>query len=211
MELNDYILPVLRRAGDDRSFAGTAFCIEGHLLTAGHVLQSPATYYVRRGSDCLALDFSRWTPRQMIADDKLGYDVAIYPSALPSPLTLSDSDARKHDELELLCWQFIAGRPQQVATQCVVRGDADEDGYQLISTTIRITHGASGCPVFKNGKVYGMLCMGRDDYQYSGAFAGISPQHHQLMHRIENNTCWIFKSSHIKRFMPEALTEAGNI
>lgn len=202
MELTDYIMPILRKAGDERSFAGTAFCINGHLLTAGHVIQSPMTYYVRHGENYMALDFSRWTPRQILTDDKLGYDVAIYPSGLPCELTLSGTDPYKNDHLEVLCWQFEDGQLRQVYTPCVVRGEADEDGYFLISTTRRITHGASGSPVYKDGRVYGILAMGRDFYQHTGPFAGIPPQSQRLMHRIEENTCWVFKSTHIMRFIP---------
>ena len=203
MELRNYIMPIFRRAGDERSFAGTAFCIPGHLLTASHVLQTTATYYVRNGEDYHPLEHLMWTPRQVMADDKLGYDVAIYPLGdMPSPLSLSDKDAEKDDQLEVLCWQFKDGRLQQVYTPCIVRGDAEEEGYFQISTAERITHGASGCPVYKDGKVYGMLTMGRDYYENTGGFAGIPPQHHRLMRRLEENTCWVFKTSHIKSFLP---------
>ena len=92
---------------------------------------------------------------------------------------------------------------QQVYTPCIVRGDADDEGYFQISTAERITHGASGCPVYKDGKVYGILTMGRDYYENTSGFAGIPPQHHRLMHRLEENTCWVFKSSYIKRFLPQ--------
>lgn len=194
-------MPIFRRAGDERSFAGTSFCIAGHLLTAGHVLQNPVTYYVRNGEDYHPLEHILWHP-QVVADDKMGYDVAIYPLGdMPSPLSLSDKDAEKDDELKVLCWQYKDGRLQQVFTPCIVRGDADEDGYFLISTSERITHGASGCPVYKDGKVYGILTMGRDYYENTQGFAGIPPQYQGLMHRLEENTCWVFKTSHIKRFM----------
>lgn len=202
MELKNYIMPIFRRAGDQSSFAGTAFCIPGHLLTASHVLQQPVTYYVRNGEDYHPLEHILWTPRQVAATDKLGYDVAIYPLGdMPSPLSLSDKDAEKDDELQVLCWQMIDGRPQQVFTPCIVRGDADEDGYFQISTARRITHGSSGSPVYRDGKVYGILTMGRDYYENRAGFPGIPVQHHALMHRLEENTCWVFKTSHIKRFM----------
>ena len=202
MEVKNYVMPIFRRAGDERSFAGTAFCIDGHLLTASHVLQSPMTYYVRNGDDFHPLEHILWSPRQVVADDKLGYDVAIYPLGdMPSPLSLSDKDAAKDDELEVLCWQMRDGWPVQVYTPCIVRGDADEDGYFQISTAERITHGASGCPVYKDGQVYGILTMGRDYYENTTGFAGIPMKHHGLMRRLEENTCWVFKTSHIKRFL----------
>lgn len=202
MEVKNYVMPIFRRAADENSFAGTAFCIPGWLVTASHVIQTTNTYYVRNGEDYYPLEHIAWKPRQVMADDKLGYDVALYPlGEMPAPLSLSDNDVHKDDELDVLCWQMIDGRPQQVYTPAVVRGDADEDGYFQIATARRITHGCSGCPVFKDGKVYGIITMGRDYYENKGGFAGIPPQHHRLMQRLEENTCWVFKSSHIKRFM----------
>ena len=195
MEVNSYVMPVFRRAGDERSFAGTAFCIPGHLLTASHVLQQPVTYYVRNGEDYHPLEHILWTPRQVAATDKLGYDVAIYPLGdMPSPLSLSDKDAEKDDELQVLCWQMIDGRPQQVFTPGIVRGDADEDGYFQISTARRITHGSSGSPVMRDGKVYGVLTMGRDHVES----AGMAP----LRRQLEQNTCWAFKASRVRSFLP---------
>lgn len=204
MDIKNYVMPILRRAGDEQSFAGTAFCIEDHLLTAGHVIEKAQTYYVRNAGFDFPLEHVMWWPRQLQADDKLGYDVAIYRvGTLPSPLSLSDKDAVKGDELEVLCWQMRNGRLQRVSTPCIVRGDADEEGYFQISTAQRITHGASGCPVLKDGKVYGMLTMGRDFFETpQGGFMGIPRQHQGLMQRMEENTCWVFKTSHVKRFMP---------
>ena len=204
-EIKNYVMPIVRRAFDDRSFAGTAFCISGHLLTASHVLQTAQTYFVRNGEDYHPLQYIMWQPSQVQAVDKLGYDVAIYPlGEMPSPLSLSDKDTEKGDELEVLCWQMRNGRLEQVLTPCIVRGNADEEGYFQISTAQRITHGASGCPVLKDGKVYGMLTMGRDFFETPrGGFMGIPRQHQGLMRRLEENTCWVFKTSHIKRFMPK--------
>ena len=207
MEIKNYVVPVMRRAGDERSFAGTAFLIENNLLTAGHVLDRVQTYYVRNAGFYFPLEHIMWWPRQVQAEDKLGYDVAVYPvGTLLSPLSLSDKDTGKGDELEVLCWQMRNGKLEQVLTPCIVRGDADEEGYFQISTAERITHGASGCPVLKDGKVYGMLTMGRDFFETPrGGFLGIGAQHQRLMQRYEENTCWVFKSSYVKRFMPPAV------
>lgn len=203
MEINDYIMPLFRRAGDERSFAGTAFCANGYLVTAAHVLDWNRPCYVRNGNDYNILEHHVWQPRQLRADDRLGFDVAFYPlDGMPCPLSLSDTDAEKGDELDLLCWQFVDGRPRRVATSCIVRGDAEEQGYLRVATAERITHGASGCPVFKDGKVYGMLTMGRDVYMPpEGGFQGISGEFQSLMRRYETNTCWVFKTGHMRRFL----------
>ena len=76
-----YVLPIFRQCGDERSFAGTAFCVDGYLITAGHVLNKVQTYYVRNGSDWHPLLHELWIPRQYPDADKRGYDVALYPAA----------------------------------------------------------------------------------------------------------------------------------
>ena len=122
---------------------------------------------------------------------------------LKSALTLSDEDAKPNDGMEAICWQMIGGVPTQVHTTGVVRGEDDNEGYFRISTVDRITHGASGCPIIRDGKVYGLLAMGRDFFENSDGFVAAAPEHRHLMQRFEENPCWVFKTSHIKRFMPE--------
>lgn len=203
LDISRYVYPVMLQKDNPRSFQGTAFSIDGHLITAGHVLRFPRTYFVRIGNDCLPLDHAQWTPTPLPADDPLGYDVAIYP--MPGnecPLTLADNDPEANDELEAVCWQMVNGQLMQVRTRCVVRGDADTEGYFRIATIDRITHGASGCPLIKDGKVQGILTMGRDFFENSNGFVHAAPEHRHLMQRFEENTCWVFKASHIKRFMP---------
>lgn len=188
-------MPLFRRMGDERSFAGTAFCIDDYLVTAGHVINAEATYYVRNGLDWHPLQYGQWIPRQLPTIDKRGYDVVLYPiPGLKSPLALADADAEPLDELDVLCWQWLPQGLQQVATRCLVLSQQDEDGYRQVSTVDRITHGSSGCPVMSNGRVYGIVTMGRDHVDT----AGMGP----LKRSMEQNTCWIFKVSHIRRFLP---------
>ena len=68
-------MPIFRQMGNERSFAGTAFCIDDYLVTAGHVLTFPNTCYVRNGSDYHPLHFEQWIPKQLPTDDHIGYDV----------------------------------------------------------------------------------------------------------------------------------------
>ena len=46
-----FVMPIFRQAGNERSFAGTAFCIDNYLVTAGHVIDTQMVYYVRNGND----------------------------------------------------------------------------------------------------------------------------------------------------------------
>lgn len=192
--LSDYILPMFRRLGEVRSFAGTAFCVDGYLITAGHVLTTEDTYYVRNGNDWHPLQHDQWIPRQLPSDDKRGYDVAIYPvPGLQSPLSLADEDASPHDELDVVCWQWLPDGLHRVETQALVLNEPDEEGYLRIATVDRITHGSSGCPVMRDGKVYGIVTMGRDHVDVQGMS--------RLNRQLQQNTCWAFKVGHIRRFM----------
>ena len=44
-----YVFPLLREPDNERSFAGTAFLIDGYLVTAGHVIDHNKTYYLYTG------------------------------------------------------------------------------------------------------------------------------------------------------------------
>lgn len=192
---HDYVMPLFRRLGDVRSFAGTAFCIGDYLVTAGHVVADAATYYVRNGSDWHPLQHDLWIPRQVPTFDKHGWDVAFYPvPGLQSPLSLADADARPDDELEVVCWQMRPAGPERLATQSLVIKEPDENAYLRLATVDRITHGSSGSPVMRDGKVYGVLTMGRDHVES----AGMAP----LRRQLEQNTCWAFKASRVRSFLP---------
>ena len=198
IDVNSYVMPVFRRAGDERSFAGTAFCIDNYLVTAGHVLTNPPTYYIRNGEDWHPLEHLMWIPRQLPSSDQHGYDVALYPvPGLRSPLTLSEHDAEPDDELDVVCWQWKPEGLRQVVTQGLVLKEPDEEGYLRLATVERITHGSSGCPVFRDGKVYGILTMGRDAVDTTG----MAP----LKGQLERTTCWAFKVSRVRSFLPQEL------
>ena len=194
-----YVMPIFRQEGNERSFAGTAFCIDDYLVTAGHVLNFHKTSYVRNGNDYHPLHFDKWIPQQLPTDDFTGYDIAFYPiPGLKSPLSLADRDASPNEHLNVLCWQMRGIRPIQVSTQGLVIEDPILEGYFRLATVDHITQGCSGCPAFGNdGKVYGMITMGRIDVDTQN----LTPLHRQM----ERNTCWAFKTSYLKRFMSSPL------
>ena len=192
-----YVMPIFRRSGDERSFAGTVFCIDGYLVTAGHVLDDSEVHYVRYGADYHRLERDKWYPQVLPAADRLGYDIAFYPvPGLKSPLALSASDAQVNEHLDIACWQYQPHGLVRVNTRGLAIKEMDEDGYQRIATVDHITHGCSGCPVLSDNEVVGMITMGR----HSVDTQQLSP----LLSRMESNTCWAFKSSHIRRFLPPA-------
>lgn len=191
-----FVMPIFRHAGNERSFAGTAFCIDNYLVTAGHVIDTEIVYYVRNGNDFHPLVRNKWIPEVLPADDRLGYDIAFYPvPGLKSPLSLATEDAEPNTHLDVLCWQYKPSGLQQVATQGLVIKDPDLAGHVRIATVDHITHGCSGCPIFdSDGRVYGMITMGRADVDTKN----LAP----LPRQMELNTCWAFKTSYIKRFLP---------
>ncbi|MBQ4292922.1 MAG: trypsin-like peptidase domain-containing protein [Muribaculaceae bacterium] len=196
MDIDNFVMPLFRANGDTRSFAGTAFCIDGYLITAAHVLDRESTFYALNGSHWIPLEYSRWLPKQPATVDKHGFDVAFYPvPALRSPLSLADADAEPHDEMDIVCWQWRPDGLRQVATRGLVLEENDEKGYIRLATVDKITHGSSGCPIFRDGKVFGIMAMGRDFVETKG----LPP----LPGRLEQNTCWAFKASHIRRLMPD--------
>ncbi len=175
-----YVFPLLREPDNERSFAGTAFLIDGYLVTAGHVIDHNKTYYLYTGGHSYPLAWENWIPKQLPAESKLEWDVAMYPTeGLPSP------------------------QIQQVKSSCLCLGRGEEDGYLRMSTVQPITHGASGCPVFRGDKLYGILTMGRDYYELPQGLTGYTPATIQLRQRLEKNTCWVFKTSYIRRFLPK--------
>ncbi len=200
-----YVFPLLREPDNERSFAGTAFLIDGYLVTAGHVIDHNNTYYLYTGGHSYPLAWENWIPKQLPAESKLEWDVAMYPTeGLPSPLTWADDEVEQGDELELVCWQMMpGGKIQQVKSSCLCLGRGEEDGYLRMSTVQPITHGASGCPVFRGDKLYGILTMGRDYYELPQGLTGYTPATIQLRQRLEKNTCWVFKTSYIRRFLPQ--------
>lgn len=197
MDLESYVLPLFRRQGDERSFAGTAFCINGYLVTAAHVINTESTYYAMNRGYWIPLDFSRWLPQQPAEVDKRGFDAAFYPApGLKSPLSLADDDASVNDELEVVCWQWRPEGLSQVVTQSLVLDEPDDHCYLRLSTVDKITHGSSGAPVIADGKVYGIIAMGRDFINTTGL--------HPLNQRLELNTCWAYKVSQMRQLLADS-------
>ena len=72
-----YVFPLLREPDNERSFAGTAFLIDGYLVTAGHVIDHDKTYYLYTGGRSYPLAWENWIPKQLPAESKLEGDVAV--------------------------------------------------------------------------------------------------------------------------------------
>lgn len=197
-----FVIPIFRRAGDERSWAGTGFLVDGYLITAGHVVSQYQPYYARVDGQFVTLEPQLWSPTLLPSSDKLEYDVTIYPlPGVSSALSLANDDIGNHADVDVLCWQRVGGGVRQVATRGVTMGNADEDGYLLMATVDHITNGCSGCPVYRDGKVYGIVTMVRVNNEPLPPVPEGTPAHIKRM--MEANTCWVFKASHIRRFLPQ--------
>ena len=195
-DFDKYVIPVFRRERDVRSFAGTAFLADGYLITAAHVLGTETTFYTIINDRLVALDYSKWLPQQPAAVDKHGYDVAYYPMPdAESGLSLADDDALPGDEVDVVCWQWKPQGLTQVTTRGLVLDEHDERGYSRFSTVDKITHGSSGSPVVKDGKVVGVMAMGRDFVETAGM--------HPINRQMEQNTCWAYRVTRMRQMLPE--------
>lgn len=203
-DITEAVVPVFRNALGDRSWAGSSFIIDNYLITAGHVLAYDQDCYVALGGELVCLSHDQWIAGQVPIDDFTGFDVAIYPmQGIRSSLSLASDEVVPHEELTITGWQRPRHQLLQVTTSCLVLGDDGQDeAYFKIATADRITHGASGCPIYRDGKVYGLLAMGRDTFEMPAGLGYLTPNESRMRHDMELNTCWVFRSSHIARFMP---------
>lgn len=186
-------------------FCGTAFCIDGFLITAGHVLSRPKSYFTSLEGQLVELLPQRWTPKLVVANDRLEFDVAIYPfPGLKSALSLADFyDDEPQEELQLLCWQRKPQGLVEVRTRGISMGDTDEEAYFKLATVEQVFPGCSGCPVFDaNGIVHGIVTMVNTQFKVQQQPWGITPHERDLMQTMGERTCWVFKASHIRRFLP---------
>lgn len=203
------VVPVFMNAENERSWVGSSFVINDFLITAGHVLTYNRDCYVVLGDEAVCLPHNQWIAGQVPIDDFTGFDVAIFPMKdITSPLALTTDDVAPHDELTITGWQRPRHQLLQVTTSCLVLSDnsLEDEAYFRIATTDRITHGASGCPIYCDGKVYGLLAMGRDKFEMPPHLGYLTPNEARMRQSMELNTCWVFRATHIARFLPHPAT-----
>lgn len=205
MDISEYILPVFQHP-DESFFIGTSFCVGNYLITAGHVCSMPSMYYVKDGDE-----FHELFPQECILrirpeeKDGIMNDIAVYHiPGLGSPLELSDEIPARGDELECYCWQNVGSiSPYRVKTEFLVTGNCDYRNYFKGANPKGITHGSSGCPLLKDGKVVGMLTIGMDKVVHSSEYIsrlradGLNEDEIKSLLLLDKNTCYIQTASHI--------------
>jgi len=197
--IKDCVIPIFEKK-DEASFKGTAFCIEDYLVTAAHVVPHYRIYYIKNGDGYTELYPNYWIKHVSSTKNNTVMDIAVYPiKGLKSLLTLSREDITTNDVLSLVCWQYRSGILQQVSCDCLV-DKSEQCGDMRICTTLQLINGASGCPVFKDGKVYGILVVGTVHVKLDEDFylqPGVTRQDIMAIQEYNRNTCFILKSSRI--------------
>ena len=196
--INDCIFQIGKPDKDnDFSFLGTGFVVPGYILTAGHVVSFRSMI---KTEEVIWLQDGRWHSEHsgyIVDYNKVDYAFYICPE-VQSLLQLAETDAVEGDVLEINC--FLPdnnGVPQRILCNCEVKDDIGLF-YKKIVPTKRMTHGASGCPVFKDGKVYGILTGGSKKGEHSREY-WLKDYQPEDIDRFSQDDCWMLKASYIKK------------
>lgn len=204
MNILDYIVPLFKDE-DESSFIGSAFFIDNYLVTARHVVNSCHVYYLRTGNDYVKLNPYQWFGYGGIPLSSYKWDdVIAYPlEELKSPLKLTLDETDGIDLMQLVCWQQSSRGVQQIECLCHLSPELPSDSkYFSFITNPRITHGSSGCPIFKEGKVYGMIIMGCDKAEIEGEWtASFTKEELEQIRTIKENMCIAIRASAILRYI----------
>ena len=165
IEVKDCVFAV---CGDDNvsTFQGTAFCIEDYIITAGHVLPHSQMFSLYDG-EMYYEKYPNFTGFVCLPSEKEKIDLTVYKESNKSPLKLASKLPLVGTKMGLVCWQKNEETLEQVSCSCTIKGydSSKKRFYALIDR--RITHGSSGCPVVKDGLVYGVLTDGYDKNKYN--------------------------------------------
>lgn len=159
-DVRDYVLAV---CGDDNvsSFQGTALCIENYIITAGHVLPHHQSFSLYDGENLLEF-IPKHNSFVYLSEGKNEIDLMVYRESCKSPLKLACELPVDGTKMGIVCWQRNEDVLEQVSCGCTIkRYDPDKKRFYALMDR-RITHGSSGCPVVKDGLVYGVLTDGYD-------------------------------------------------
>lgn len=197
--INDCIFQIGKPDKDNKfTFLGTGFVIPGFILTAGHVAWIKSM--IKSEEEVIWLEDGRWhfeKSKDVVDFDKPDY-AFYYCREAQSILQLAENDAVESDVLEINC--FIPdgnGIPQRILCNCEVKENISLF-YKKIVPTKRLTHGASGCPVFKDGKVYGILTGGSELAKHPREF-WLNYYEQDEVDRFSPDDCWMLNASFIKK------------
>lgn len=134
--------------------------VGNYLITAGHVMDTIEDPFVQIDNTNISLDHSRkiiWRND----NDENGYDLAVY--HIPeknSSLKLMTTYPKKGQELDSVSYRMSNNGYDKV--KCKMEVNDICGNYFTAYSNINLKAGTSGSPVFYNGKVAGILCLGNN-------------------------------------------------
>ena len=209
---SNYVIPLFSKPNES-TFIGSAFLANNFLITAGHVVPKMRVYYAKFGDnyyELLPYEWKKAIPSNI--DDTL--DIAIFPleKGFKSLFSLSKTAPGPNEELDVICWQQ--------ANNSIIKVECISPKWSTCELNIffraivepRITHGSSGCPILKDGIVYGMLTNGCETIKrYNKYYQGLSKEEVLEQENLCKKTCTFLKSSIILDFIEKYLPSCHNL
>lgn len=155
MDFKQYVIHIIT----DNYICGCGVLVGHNFITAGHVIEESVNPRIKLGDDTIFLT----NPIIFHNDNNAeGYDIAVYNiSEANSPLQLSSSLPISGDNLKSCSWRVIPEGNEYIECNAVVK-EQQEGNYFYCDTDVLLKTGSSGSPIFKEGKVIGILARGQE-------------------------------------------------
>ena len=155
MDFKQYVIHII---SDNYNF-GCGVLVGNSFITAGHVIEESVNPRIKLSDDTIFLTNPIVFHNDNYAE---GYDIAVYNiSEANSPLQLASSLPLSGDNLKSCSWRVIPEGNEYLECNAVVK-ELQEGNYFYCDTDVQLKPGSSGSPVFKEGKVIGILAKGQE-------------------------------------------------
>lgn len=153
MDFKQYVIQII----SDNNTDGCGVLVGHSFITAGHVIEKSVNPRIKLSDDTIFLT----NPIVFHNDNYVeGYDIAVYNiSEANSPLQLASSLPLSGDNLKSCSWRVIPEGNEYLECNAVVK-ELQEGNYFYCDTDVLLKDGSSGSPIFKEGKVIGILVKG---------------------------------------------------
>lgn len=159
--LKDYVFAVCDGESES-AFRGTAFVINNYIITAGHVNPPVRVFHLFDGTKYVEL-YPMCFGIKHFSPEKSKLDFTAYPiKNIESPFELATDLPPCGSDMQIICWQKNNGNLEQLICKCTIRGFDSEKNRFYAYLHGKISHGSSGCPIFMENQVYGILTDGYD-------------------------------------------------
>ena len=155
MDFKQYVIHII---SDNYNFG--CGVLVGHIfITAGHVIEESVNPRIKLSDNTIFLTNPIVFHNDNYAE---GYDIAVYNiSEANSPLQLASSLPLSGDNLNSCSWRVIPEGDEYLECNAVVK-ELQEGNYFYCDTDVLLKPGSSGSPIFKEGKVIGILTKGQE-------------------------------------------------